>query len=411
MIRILHLADIHLGIELYGRVDPATGLSSRLGDFLRTLDVALDYAVEHEFDLVLFAGDVYKNRDPSPTVQREFARRIRRLSQAGMPTFLLVGNHDLPNTPTRAHTVEIFDTLAVPNVYVARVPKLYTVPTKSGMVQIAALPWITPHTLLTRDEFRGVNMDEVNALMLDRIEGVIDNMADQIDPHYPAILTAHAAIHGATMPNAQKVGYNGEMTLPKTFISHSQFDYVALGHIHKYQTVGFHPLAIYPGSLERVDFGEEKEPKGFVTVEIGAREPGSDNNVKHEFHEVPARRFVTLRIAAEGDDPNATVLQKLAEKAVEIEDAVVRVVITTTPEKETALRDDEIRKALAGAAYIASVSREVDRPSRVRMGDHTIEVLSPRQALELFLKTKNTQADRTVTLLSYADRLLKSQDD
>jgi DNA repair protein SbcD/Mre11 len=103
MLRILHLADIHLGMENYGRINPSTGLSTRLGDFLHSLDVALDYAVEHEFDLVLLAGDVYKNRDPSPTVQREFARRVRRLSQAQIPTFLLVGNHDLPNTWARAH--------------------------------------------------------------------------------------------------------------------------------------------------------------------------------------------------------------------------------------------------------------------------------------------------------------------
>ena len=71
MIRILHLADIHLGMENYGRVDPATGLSSRLGDFLASLDTALDYAVTQHIDLVLLAGDDYKNRDPSPTIQRE----------------------------------------------------------------------------------------------------------------------------------------------------------------------------------------------------------------------------------------------------------------------------------------------------------------------------------------------------
>ena len=104
MVRILHLADIHLGMENYGRTDPATGLSTRLGDFLRTLDEALDWALDNDVHLVLIAGDVYKNRDPSPTVQREFARRIARLSKAGLPTYLIVGNHDLPNAWARADT-------------------------------------------------------------------------------------------------------------------------------------------------------------------------------------------------------------------------------------------------------------------------------------------------------------------
>ena len=72
-LRILHLADIHLGMENYGRVDPVTGLSSRLGDFLRSLDQALDWALDNDVHLVLIAGDIFKNRDPTPTIQREFA--------------------------------------------------------------------------------------------------------------------------------------------------------------------------------------------------------------------------------------------------------------------------------------------------------------------------------------------------
>src|SRR4051812_25440338 len=189
MIRILHLADIHLGMENYSRVDSATGLPSRLGDFLRSLDRALDYALDHEFDLVLLAGDVYKNRDPSPTIQREFARRIRRLSDAQIPTFLLVGNHDLPNTWARAHTVEIFDTLGVPNIWVANKPGRAVIPTRHGAVQIAALPWVTYHTLLTKDEFRTMGHDELQQVMVEKIEYVIDKMVEELDPALPAIFT------------------------------------------------------------------------------------------------------------------------------------------------------------------------------------------------------------------------------
>ncbi len=61
-------------MENYGRVDPVTGLSSRLGDFLRTLNFALDWALENDVHLVVIAGDIFKNRDPTPTVQREFAK-------------------------------------------------------------------------------------------------------------------------------------------------------------------------------------------------------------------------------------------------------------------------------------------------------------------------------------------------
>ena len=76
--RILHFSDLHIGVENYGRTDPETGLSTRLGDFLASLDQVVDYALAESVDLVLLAGDAYKGRDPSQTQQREFARRLTR---------------------------------------------------------------------------------------------------------------------------------------------------------------------------------------------------------------------------------------------------------------------------------------------------------------------------------------------
>lgn len=406
MIRILHLADIHLGMENYGRVDPTTGLSSRLGDFLHSLDTALDYAVDEAFDLVLIAGDVYKNRDPSPTIQREFARRVRRLSEAGVPTFLLVGNHDLPNTWARAHTVEIFDTLAVPRVWVARTPGLTCIPTAHGPIQVAALPWVTHNTLLTKDEFRAYSHDELNGVLVDRIESIIDGIVEQLDPALPALFTAHAAIDGARFSSEQSVALGADLRLTLPMVARPEFDYVALGHIHKYQVLHNRPPVIYPGSLERIDFGEERDPKGFVTVTLDETRPRGARLVEHRFHDSDARRFLTIEIQADTGNPNELVLSKLAARAAEIRGAVVRLVIKTTAQQEGLLRDDEIRRALGEAAYIASVSRAIDTPQRTRLGGHSIEQLSTRDLLELYLGTTNTSRERTVALLKYAHDLI-----
>ncbi len=86
--KIIHFADLHLGVETYGHTDPETGLSTRLLDFLKALDYLVDYALENSVDLVLFCGDAYKNREPGQTQQREFARRIRRLSTRSCGTCL-----------------------------------------------------------------------------------------------------------------------------------------------------------------------------------------------------------------------------------------------------------------------------------------------------------------------------------
>ena len=100
-------------------------MSSRLDDYLKSFDQLVDFALENQVDLVLFCGDAYKTREPSQTQQRELAKRIKRLSEGGVPLFMLIGNHDLPNALGRATTMEIFSTLTVPSVTIAGRPGIY----------------------------------------------------------------------------------------------------------------------------------------------------------------------------------------------------------------------------------------------------------------------------------------------
>ncbi|HEU4793739.1 MAG TPA: exonuclease subunit SbcD, partial [Nitrolancea sp.] len=130
--RILHFSDLHLGVENYGTLNPKTGLSTRVDDFLRSFDEVVDYAISQQVDAVLFSGDAFKNRDPNPTIQRLFARRIRRLAEAAIPTVLLIGNHDLPSISARATAIEIYDALGIPHIYVARRLDRWEIPTRSG---------------------------------------------------------------------------------------------------------------------------------------------------------------------------------------------------------------------------------------------------------------------------------------
>src|SRR5512136_1331121 len=122
MLKILHFADAHIDMANYGRHDPQTGLPLRVVDFLKSLDTIVNTAISEKVDLVLFAGDAYKDRTPAPTFQREWGQRVMRLSRAKIPTLLLVGNHDTSPALGRAHTLDQFDTLEVPNVCVLEKP-------------------------------------------------------------------------------------------------------------------------------------------------------------------------------------------------------------------------------------------------------------------------------------------------
>ena len=132
-VRVLHFADVHIGMANYGKADPETGVSSRVADFLERMDEMIDFARDGDVDLVIFAGDAFRSRSPNQTFQREFARRIQQLSQLA-PTVLLVGNHDLPANAAKATTIEIYETLDVPNVWVAQDYELRRIATKRGDV-------------------------------------------------------------------------------------------------------------------------------------------------------------------------------------------------------------------------------------------------------------------------------------
>ncbi len=400
-IKLLHLADIHLGTETYGRLDPNTGLRSRVADFAACLDEAVDRALQEPVDVVIFAGDAYRNQEPNQTLQREFARRIHRLSEAGVAVFLLVGNHDLPNSPGRANVVDIFETLSVPNVYVGRSVAVYRIETKNGPLQVVAVPWRTPSQLFTLQEYKNKTLAEVNERLETWVGDKIDALAQELDPAVPAVLVAHLSVHGATAgtESTHVLGY--QLNLVKSKVANPAFDYVALGHIHKHQVINAHPPVVYAGSIERVDFSEEKDTKGFVLAEV---EKGA---CSWEFVPIEkARKFITIRVTAYGEDPLSKVLREISRHY--IEGAIVRVIIETDGANEPLVNVQEVYKALKDA-YHARVSLEVQREHRTRFGAEIKENMTPAEALEKYLQLKDCAPDRAKVLMEYAQRVINPE--
>jgi len=409
-VKILHFADLHLGVETYGRLDPATGLSTRLLDFLNALDQVIDYALENKVDLVLFCGDAYKSREPTQTQQREFAKRINRLSTSGIPIFLLVGNHDLPNAIGRATTTEIFDTLAVEKVYVSNRPQLHSIPTNSGTVQIVSLPWLRRSALLTKEDTKNLTFEQINQKLQEALTDVIAAKAQELDPKLPAILAAHVWVSGAQVGSERSMTIGQEHALLVSSVAHPAFDYIALGHIHKHQVLNHNPPAVYAGSLERLDFGEEDDDKGFYLVEIEADRETGQRLVSFDFHPVAGRRFVTINVNIEPQDaePTSTVLQAIAEQEDRLRDAIVRLQISLSAEIEGQLRDNDIRNAMKEAHYF-TIAKDIKREARLRLGQWTAEEITPSDALKAYLESKKVAPGRAKLLLEYGERLIQEQ--
>ncbi|MGV3723678.1 MAG: metallophosphoesterase family protein [Actinomycetota bacterium] len=408
-VRVLHVGDVHLGVELYGRPDPEKGYGTRVGDFLASLDHALEHAAQA--DLVLFPGDIYKNCDPTPTVQREFAARIRRLARS-VPVVIIPGNHDLPNAFGRASSVDIFHVLELDNVWVLRRPAVEVIPTRRGNVLIAPLPFMPRSRLLTQDEAKGKSIPECTELMRGKLIDTVGLLTREVEAERerlgaqtPAILMAHYTIQGAVFGGYGKGALLApEVELPLGVVKNEAFDYVALAHIHQHQSVPMNdhfgqPPVVYPGSIDRVDFGEESEDKVVVLAEV------TRGRTSWSALPLKPRPFVTIRLALGEEEPLEAARLAIEKKAEQLRGAVVRV-IYTLPQGLPNLPERDLRMMLEGVHYVAGIRRESQKQEVRARHDGLTTQLTPLEALQEYLRTQPQLAAREESLLEYAKPLI-----
>jgi len=380
-VKLLHFSDLHIGMENYGKLDPQTGLSTRLLDFFETFDFIVEKAFAEEVDAVIFAGDAYKTRDPNPTQQRGFGERIKKLAKT-IPVILVVGNHDTPNAEGKANTLDIYSALEIDNVWVSRKPELLTIPTKSGNLQIITLPW------LHKNDYKTVA--EKLKLLYDKIK--IDS---------PAVFLSHAEVEGASFGSEKGLAIQNDVTIPLSLLTDRRLHYVALGHIHKHQVLSKDPLVVYSGSPQRIDFGEEKEEKGFCLVEIISKK------TNFRFISTNARQFLTIEVNLKPTDPDPTKTILTEIKKHEVQDKIVRVIINIPADLNESLDMAKIKKSLDGVHVIAGISRNVERKERLKIdGQEEVERLTPIEALGKYFEAKQYDKTRQKELLQHATQLL-----
>ena len=398
--KLLHFADAHIDMANYGRHDPETGLPLRVLDFLKSLDTIVDAAISEKVDMVIFAGDAYKDRSPAPTFQREWGKRIIRLSQAKIPTLLLVGNHDLSPAAGRAHAIQEFDTLQVPFVKVLQKPEFLT-PSElwDVPVQVIAMPWISRSGLMASLESSASDTKELFSSIESRISDLVEGWVEEADPTLPLILTAHASVEGAMFGAERMVMLGSDLVLPTGLVKDKRLDYVAMGHIHKPQDVneGHHPPVIYPGSIERVDFGEAKDDKFYIVAEV---ERGS---AKVEWKKIQGTRpFIERRAVLkhvlsgdEGSSENVTeILKNALPNPSGMSEAIVKLVVEYPRELDTLIDESALRK-YAEKAFEFHLVKRPQIESRVRIPEgQVVSSMSPLDLLgQYFDSAKIEDAD------------------
>ncbi len=379
--KILHLADIHLGSGLtHGHLNPATGLNTRLEDFIAALATCIDRAIAEPVDLVLFGGDAFPDATPPPLVHEAFAQQFRRLADARIPTVLLVGNHDQHAQGQGGASLSLYRTLGVPGFIVGDRLASHRIPTRAGMVQVITLPWLTRSTLLTRPETAGLSLAEVHQLLLDRLRVALEGEIRQLDADLPTVLLAHAMVDTAQYGAERYLSAGKGFTLPLSLLARPCFDYVALGHVHRHQVLCQSPLVVYPGSIERVDFGEEGETKGYVLVDL------HKGKTEMQFCPLPTRPFHTIRVdlTEVAEHPQAALLGAIAHRP--IDGAVVRVIYQLRSDQLSQVNVGELQHALAAAHSVSFLPQLVNAQPITRLPSVALEqALDPEHALQLYL--------------------------
>jgi exonuclease SbcD len=408
-IRFIHLSDIHIGLLTHGRLNPSTGYNTRLEDILKCLDHVLETAARESVDLILIAGDVFHRENPLPAEEIEFARRIGKAAgNGGARVVMVLGNHDYSSSGIGASAVEIFPALDIEGVTIARKPGVIEVNTKSGSVQIACLPWAGRGALLSREEYKSLSSQELQAEIERKLIAIIRGLVEKTQPKDPAVLLAHVAARGARLSGTETDTLStSDPVVPVTVLADPAFQYVALGHIHRFQDLneGDAPPVVYSGSIERVDFTEEKEKKGFVLGEISESETGW--KCIYQFRETPARRFITIDLGEIDEDRRKLPIPDGISPG-DLEGAVVRVRYEVGGPGE-GIDERELRSAFGGAQTL-KIERVFSKPKKTMRQTELSKTMSVLDALDKYVQSKPELKKIGAEMKSAAEKLLREDE-
>ncbi len=405
MIHFIHTADIHIGMENYGKIDPSTGIHTRLLDFVKALNHCIDTAIEKNVDFFLFCGDAYKTPHPTQTHQRLLIQCFLRLHEAKIPVVIIVGNHDHPLSFGKAHALDLFSKFPLNGFHVIAKPETITLQTAQGPINILGIPWPTRNNIALKKV--DASSSHITQYISKAITHIIKEEAQKLDPSIPAVLASHMTVSNGIFSGSEKRAVYGTdpIFLPSQ-LAIEPFDYVALGHLHRHQNLnqkGTIPI-VYSGSIERIDFGERKEEKGFCLVSIKEK-----HSVQYEFIKVPTRPFVQIEVKL-CPDQSQTKQVITAIKRHDVKDAVVKILYHLPEGKNDSVSLKEIQQACETAHHIAGIIPIRPAIKRTQRFESTKVGMDIRSLLDSYFSSKSELRGTQEKLIEKAMGLLEENE-
>ncbi len=401
MIRFIHTADIHFGMENYGKIDPQTGIHSRLLDFKKSFDTCVDYAISQHVDLFVFAGDAYKTANPSPTQQKLLMQSFMKLYKASIPVVIVVGNHDNPLSYGKANALDIFACLPIDGFYVFSKPDSLVIQTKSGPIQVVGIPWPNRHNVSINFTHFAQSAMDLTKHISDSLATIVQNFAAKLDHSIPAILVGHLTVSSGIFSGSEKRAvYGHDPILLPSQLAIKPFDYVALGHLHRFQNVSDNTSipVVYSGSIDRIDFGERKEEKGFCDITIHEKYDARFTHIP-----LATRPFVQVDVTLnEQDDQTGQILKALAKH--QINDAIVKITYEIPPTLTDMVDVKKIQKYCFDAMHIVGIIPIRSTQTRAHR-DLLKNEMNLETLLQTYFESQDSLKKRATTLTEKALRL------
>lgn len=377
--KIAHIADIHWGIGY-----PGPAPTSRFDDITRTMDWVAEQIIGEQVDLVLVAGDLFKDSrvyiDRASEEIRAAVQWLRKLTDAALPVIIISGtpSHD----PVSAYS--LIDEMCIPGLAITTDPRVLDI--RGQNLSIMCIPGMNRSDLVAQDEYRTLPAHEIHQVMTERLTSLCQSMLTNCPGKGNAKILLTHFTYDLADKGFEDVLMKHEPVL--TPVAVAGYDLVCLGHIHRPQQNG---NVYYSGSPQRLSFNDEKITPGFWIHELSG---------ESRFIETPARRFVSVSLEETqiqaaigcGYDPEQI-------DSDQVRDAIIRVHYSCRPEIHKMLDRRALERAFydAGAWYISEIKADVggaDREQDERVTDN----LGPLEALEMWCGNQGKLEDETEEL-------------
>lgn len=362
------IADIHIGVKSYSSIDPKTHFYTRELEALNNLQYVINKCLEKSIPILVIAGDIYHNSKPSPNLQNEVNKILYSASERGLYILILDGNHDLIKQVDSVSVLRSVSTFKVPNI-------------------IQTSNFLDQELTINNETIRFIFLPTYTTTL--QVKELLDqHLPENNNYSHPVIVIGHFTTQGAQL-NDWLIAENEEY-IDINIFNNRNINYIVLGHLHKPQILKkSDPLIFYTGSLQRTDFNEENQEKGYWIINT------LEN--KYDFKPIDTQKFYTIKLDITEDIQSSTLdYIKQNINTDKLINAIVRILIDI-PEKLKLTNNEEKQLIDYINAYnpyqLLPIKQNITDAQRVRNPQFT-ELLTVNQALEIFYKDQFRSEER-----------------